>query len=133
MADPAIKEGNSPNRMGQDIMTLPSRACASTTLAPIIRRLPPVALAVVIAGGLPAIAFGQVPPPSSQIPEKIEPQRPPPPKEEKKEDSKHENGVIQPPSGIDPNMEAKPPESGSKMPVIPPPGSPGGKESVKPK
>ena len=40
-------------------------------------------------------------------------------------------GVLCPPN-VDPEIKAPTPESG-KMPVIPPPGSPGGDQSVKPK
>lgn len=40
-------------------------------------------------------------------------------------------GVICPPN-VDPGMKAPAPETG-KMPVIPPPGSPGGDPSVQPK
>jgi hypothetical protein len=42
-------------------------------------------------------------------------------------------GVVVPPSGIDPAMKQTPPPSGAKMPVIPPPGTPGGDSSIKPK
>jgi hypothetical protein len=42
-------------------------------------------------------------------------------------------GVITPPAGIDPEMKQTPPPSGAKMPVIPPPGTPGGDQSIKPK
>jgi hypothetical protein len=41
------------------------------------------------------------------------------------------NGVICPPN-VDPAMKAPTPHSGD-MPVIPPPGSPGGDQSVQPK
>jgi hypothetical protein len=41
------------------------------------------------------------------------------------------NGVICPPS-VDPHIKAPTPEVG-KMPVIPPPGTPGGDQSVQPK
>jgi hypothetical protein len=41
------------------------------------------------------------------------------------------NGVICPPN-VDPGMKAPTPQAG-KMPVIPPPGSPGGDQSVQPK
>jgi len=41
------------------------------------------------------------------------------------------NGVICPPE-VDPGMNAPTPEGG-KMPVIPPPGSPGGNPNVQPK
>jgi hypothetical protein len=45
------------------------------------------------------------------------------------------DGVIRPPGGVDPGIHAAPkdPGAGSAMPVIPPPGSPGGDPSVRPK
>ena len=42
------------------------------------------------------------------------------------------DGVLCPPSNVDPAMRAPAPETG-KMPVIPPPGSPGGDQSLRPK
>ncbi|CAN5323490.1 hypothetical protein BH10PSE11_BH10PSE11_14190 [soil metagenome] len=42
------------------------------------------------------------------------------------------DGVLCPPSGVDPEMHAPTPQGGP-MPVIPPPGSPGGDPSVRPK
>jgi hypothetical protein len=42
------------------------------------------------------------------------------------------DGVICPPSGVDPKI-ASPPPGGGKTPVIPPPGSPGGDPTVRPK
>ena len=42
------------------------------------------------------------------------------------------NGVLCPPSGVDPEMRAPTPDVG-KTPVIPPPGSPGGDPNVRPK
>ena len=43
-------------------------------------------------------------------------------------------GVICPPPELDPNIRAPAPsDGGSNMPVIPPPGSPGGDPSVRPK
>ena len=42
------------------------------------------------------------------------------------------DGTLCPPSNVDPQMRAPTPETG-KMPVIPPPGSPGGDPSVRPK
>ena len=41
-------------------------------------------------------------------------------------------GVLCPPAGVDPEMRAPTPDAG-KTPVIPPPGSPGGDPSVRPK
>jgi hypothetical protein len=42
------------------------------------------------------------------------------------------NGVLCPPSGLDPQMRAPTPDAGN-TPVIPPPGSPGGNPNVQPK
>jgi hypothetical protein len=42
------------------------------------------------------------------------------------------NGVLCPPSGVDPEIRAPTPEGGN-TPVIPPPGSPGGDPTVRPK
>jgi len=42
-------------------------------------------------------------------------------------------GVIKPPENVDPGLQKNPPEDSAKMPVIPPPGSPGGDPNIKPK
>ena len=42
------------------------------------------------------------------------------------------DGVLCPPAGVDPEMRAPTPEGGT-TPVIPPPGSPGGDPSIRPK
>ncbi len=43
-------------------------------------------------------------------------------------------GVLKPPHGIDPQMHQQPPaNTGDKMPVIVPPGEPGGDQSIQPK
>ena len=42
------------------------------------------------------------------------------------------DGVLCPPN-VDPQIKAPTPQSGNKMPVIPPPGSPGGDPSIQPK
>ncbi len=42
------------------------------------------------------------------------------------------DGVLCPPSGVDPDIHAPTPETGN-TPVIPPPGSPGGDPNVRPK
>jgi hypothetical protein len=42
------------------------------------------------------------------------------------------DGVICPPN-VDPEIKAPTPQSGNKMPVIPPPGGPGGDQSIQPK
>jgi hypothetical protein len=43
------------------------------------------------------------------------------------------DGVICPPGQVDPEIHQPTPQGGAAMPVIPPPGSPGGDQSVKPK
>ena len=43
------------------------------------------------------------------------------------------DGVICPPEQGDPDIRQPAPQSGGPMPVIPPPGSPGGDQSVQPK
>jgi hypothetical protein len=42
------------------------------------------------------------------------------------------DGVLCPPAGVDPEIRAPTPDTGN-MPVIPPPGSPGGDPNVRPK
>jgi hypothetical protein len=42
------------------------------------------------------------------------------------------DGVLCPPQGVDPEIHAPTPDAGN-MPVIPPPGSPGGNPNVRPK
>jgi hypothetical protein len=96
------------------------------------RHLTATALAVMMAGSLVSTAGAQVPP-TSQIPEKIEPPLSPPSKDDKEQQFNRKDGVIRPPSNIDPEMETKPRDKGARTPVIPPPGSPGGDENTKPK
>jgi hypothetical protein len=42
------------------------------------------------------------------------------------------DGILCPPTGVDPQMRAPTPDAGN-TPVIPPPGSPGGDPSIRPK
>ncbi len=42
-------------------------------------------------------------------------------------------GVLCPPPAADPEIRVPAPSTGSNMPVVPPPGSPGGDPAVKPK
>lgn len=43
-------------------------------------------------------------------------------------------GVLTPPSGVDPKIHKEPPtETGDRMPVIVPPGEPGGNQDIQPK
>ena len=48
-------------------------------------------------------------------------------------DLSRSGGVITPPIGVDPQIKQTPPPSGDSMPVVPPPGTPGGNPSIKPK
>jgi hypothetical protein len=43
------------------------------------------------------------------------------------------DGVIRPPAGVDPQIQVPPPEPGARMPVIPPPDTPGGDQTIEPK
>jgi hypothetical protein len=50
------------------------------------------------------------------------------------EDLSRSGGVIEPPPTVDREMRQPPPATGPQsMPVIPPPGTPGGDQTVKPK
>ena len=56
-----------------------------------------------------------------------------PPASGSSSDLSRSGGVIKPPADVDPQMKQTPPSSGDRMPVIPPPGAPGGNPSVKAK
>jgi hypothetical protein len=57
---------------------------------------------------------------------------PAPPPEDLSNRLARSDGVICPPAAVDPEMKLPTPQTGN-MPVIPPPGSPGGDPSVRPK
>jgi hypothetical protein len=100
-------------------------------------------------GLLSAVAvMAQSPPPAQQTspPEIMDPPiestTPPPdpstggsdPKEPLSEKLDQNEGVLEPPRGIDPEIRKPIPEDfKAKTPVIPPPGEPGGNENVQPK
>lgn len=46
---------------------------------------------------------------------------------------KENEGVLTPNLGLDKEMQVKPPPTSSQMPVIPPPGEPGGDPKIQPK
>jgi hypothetical protein len=98
-------------------------------------RLARTVLAVNLVGGLVTAALAQTPPPSPEKPQSQIPEKVAPPLEGGADQKKLErdDGVIKPRDNVDPGITAKPPASGSKMPVIPPPGSPGGDKSIEPK
>jgi hypothetical protein len=78
--------------------------------------------------GFAAVAIAAEPP-SDQPNKPIEP----PASGSSSSSLSHSRGVISPPGNVDPQMKQTPPSAGDRMPVIPPPGSPGGDQSVKPK
>jgi hypothetical protein len=93
--------------------------------------------------GAPAMAQVQAPPspppvappPTTTVPEKIAP----PLQDDMtgttlSDKLNRSDGVIKPPAGVDPEIHAPVPEGKTgRMPVIPPPGSPGGNPDVDPK
>ena len=60
-------------------------------------------------------------------------QSPPSSSENLSERLDRQKGVIRPPDTVDPDMPISPPNSDARMPVIPPPGSPGGDQRIEPK
>ena len=100
----------------------------------IVRCAAVTALAIWSLPSLAQVTVQPPPPVDTQkvIPEKI---RPPGQREETLSDKLDKSdGVIRPPSNIDPEITKPAPVTPpSNMPVIPPPGSPGGNPRVEPK
>jgi hypothetical protein len=100
-------------------------------------------LFLVVSGVAPSAQTRQqapnMPPPDTTIPEKIKPQDPSATGstgagESLSEKLESTEGVIKPPSGIDPEITTPAPvPNPGTTPVIPPPGSPGGNPAVRPK
>lgn len=102
-----------------------------------IARLAAVVLIAIVSFSFSREASAQAGAPSSQpkpgdplrtIPERIEPKsevtpEPPAPPGSLSDKLGQSHGVIEPPKGIDPRMDVKPPPVEGKMRVIPPPGS----------
>jgi hypothetical protein len=97
---------------------------------------------------VPTAMFAQTPPKPAQPapPEVMEPpgENPAPPSDPSTggaeptkpltKELREGEGVLEPPRGVDPKIEKKPPEDfEGKTPVIPPPGEPGGREDLQPK
>ncbi|HML28025.1 MAG TPA: hypothetical protein PKE16_04150 [Hyphomicrobium sp.] len=98
------------------------------------RNLLPAIGALVISGlmGAPTVADAQ----TSEQPPAQKPNAPPKGSGDAPLSKKldRNDGVLKPPGGIDPEIHQPPPAStGDKMPVIIPPGEPGGDQSVQPK
>ena len=92
-----------------------------------------------LAVSLPVAAWSQTTPPRSDAPAAAPPVEAVPTDSlrtgEKLGDAlSRSDGVIRPPAGVDPEMQKPTPDlSAGNMPVIPPPGSPGGNPNVQPK
>ena len=98
-------------------------------------------LLIATLAATPAIAQNPQPAdPGTQRPPLASPSSPSPPPERiapstgtLSGDLSRQRGTISPPN-VDPGMNVKPPpDAGASTPVIPPPGSPGGNQSVIPK
>ena len=107
-------------------------------------------LAMLLCAGFGLIPYAagyaqnpQPAPPGLQTPQVAPPSAPTPPPEKVapgaladnqtlSDKLSHQEGTLHPPASIDPGMAVQPHASGS-MPVIPPPGAPGGNPHVVPK
>ena len=86
--------------------------------------------------GHEAAAQAQHPAPDAQTPSALVPSQPesPAPGEPLGQQLSRSKGVIEPPAGVDPEIEAPAPqEDNPTMRVIPPPGTPGGDPNIQPK
>jgi hypothetical protein len=101
-------------------------------LAPIL-----VGLSVACAGPCGAQAVNQKPStaaPAQIVPEDTAPGRSGSSQEPLGKKLDRTDGVIHPPQGVDPGLTIPPPaEAQGTMPVIPPPGTPGGEPGPRPK
>jgi hypothetical protein len=90
------------------------------------------AIAAVVSGFV-AIASYAADPTERPGSDQTKPPTAPPASGTTSSDLGRSGGVITPPPSVDPQMKRTPPSAGDKMPVIPPPGTPGGDPSIKPK
>ena len=99
-------------------------------LAPIL-----AGLVVAYAGPCGAQAVDQKPSaaPSQIVPEDTAPGRSGSSQEPLGKKLDRTDGVIHPPPGVDPGLTIAPPHTQGTMPVIPPPGTPGGDPGLRPK
>jgi hypothetical protein len=85
------------------------------------------------AGGFVAVAALAADPTKRAGTDQTKPPIAPPASGTSSSDLGRSGGVITPPLSVDPQMKRTPPPAGDNMPVIPPPGTPGGDPSIKPK
>ncbi len=94
-----------------------------------------IGLAMTIGWLLPASAFSADPTP--QAPPEAVPQAGQSPGSGSSEPPgdrlERSNGVIRPPTGVDPGLTQPPPQTGSRTPIIRPPGTSGGGSEINPK
>jgi len=95
--------------------------------------LPFAALTIAVALCFSGVASYAAEPPGSGTERAKPPSAESGPSDNLSERLNRSGGVIKPPENVDPGLQKKPPEDSGKMPVIPPPGSPGGDPNVKPK
>jgi hypothetical protein len=107
-----------------------------------MRPLIPLAAAMVIGLGGSGAAWAQtvqprdpnMPDPKTTVPEKVDPPMATTAGQTLSDRLEKSDGVIKPPSNVDPGITATPPvPNPGTMPVVPPPGSPGGNPNVQPK
>jgi len=90
------------------------------------------AIAAVVAG-VGTIAAWAADPSERPVTDQPAPPTIPPLSGTTSSDLARSGGVITPPADVDPQIKRVPSHSADPMPVIPPPGTPGGDPSVKPK
>jgi hypothetical protein len=95
-------------------------------------RLAALATAAAFCFPIVPAAYSAEPPGSAAAPSK-QPSTDSEPSGNLSERLNRSGGVIKPPENVDPGLQKQPPDDSGKMPVIPPPGSPGGDPNVKPK
>jgi hypothetical protein len=90
---------------------------------------------VLAAWAVTSAAWAQPTRPDTKVPETAQPETTgQAPAENLSDRLERSKGVIRPPDNVDPEIHVTPPEATrDPMPVIPPPGSPGGDQSIQPK
>jgi hypothetical protein len=89
------------------------------------------AASMLAASAAPSIA--QSTPPASEPKPQTDPSPQMAPGANLSERLERSDGVIRPPADVDPEFHKTAPDTNTGMPVIPPPGSPGGRQDLDPK